>query len=207
VRPCRTGSRRAARRSWARLTGARLQVLPSRIALYETWLADPPDTLVLSTETGLVRRYELDAFAGYAEILEDGRFPFTVDQEVQDDDRLPTAAIVLALDDGARAVVYPLEELGNAAVHDSFEGQDVVIFSSLDGHAGAVFAPAVDGMPLTFAWDDGAWVDGETSSRWNLGGRAIDGPLAGSQLTALPSRTAFWFSIRAVFETIDIVRE
>ena len=138
------------------LTGARLPVLPSRIALYATWLADHPDTLVLSTETGFVRRYEIDAFAGHAEILEGGRFPFPVDQEVQDDDRLPTTTIVLALDDGALAVVYPLGVLGNAAVHDSFEGQDLVIFSSLDGPAGAVSAPEIDGMTLTFSWDDGA---------------------------------------------------
>lgn len=189
------------------LTGARLPVLPSRIALYETWLADHPDTLVLSTETGFVRRYEIDAFAGYAEILERGRFPFPVEQAVLDDDRLPTPAIVLALDDGERAVVYPLAELGNAAIHDSFAGQDLVIFSSLDGPSGAVFAPQADGMTLSFSWDDGAGVDDETSSRWNLGGRAIHGPLAGGQLTALPSRSAFWFSIRAAFETIDVVRE
>ncbi len=97
--------------------------------------------------------------------------------------------------------------LGNAALHDSFEGQDLVVFSSLDGPSAAVFAPEIDGRTLTFAWDDGAWVDSETSSRWNLGGRAIAGPLAGSQLAALPSRTAFWFSIRAAFDTVDIVRE
>ena len=92
---------------------------------------------------------------------------------------------MLTLDDGERAVIYPSSELGNAAIHDSFAGQGLVIFSS----------------------HDGAWVTGETSSRWNLGGRAIDGPLAGSQLTVLPSRSAFWFSIRAAFETIDVVRE
>ena len=189
------------------LAGTRLEFVPVNHTQWRLWRDAHPDTLVLSTETGFVRRYEIDAFAGYAEILERGRFPFPVEQAVLDDDRLPTPAIVLALDDGERAVVYPLAELGNAAIHDSFAGQDLVIFSSLDGPSGAVFAPQADGMTLSFSWDDGAGVDDETSSRWNLGGRAIHGPLAGGQLTALPSRSAFWFSIRAAFETIDVVRE
>ncbi len=70
-----------------------------------------------------------------------------------------------------------------------------------------MFDPSIDGMTLSFAWDGEARVDDETSSRWNLAGRAIKGPLLGTQLGALRSRTAFWSSNQASFDDMEIVRK
>jgi hypothetical protein len=37
-------------------------------------------------------------------------------------------------------------------------------------------------------------VDRETASRWNLLSDAVDGPLAGSRLEAVPHLDTFWFA-------------
>lgn len=42
---------------------------------------------------------------------------------------------------------------------------------------------------------DRVLIDVETQSSWDDSGRAVSGPLAGSQLKPVPSRTSFWFSV------------
>ena len=60
--------------------------------------------------------------------------------------------------------------------------------------ATAVFSPIVDGRKLTFAERDGNIVDEETGSKWDILGRAVDGPLGGSRLEAVVHGNDFWFS-------------
>ena len=67
------------------------------------------------------------------------------------------------------------------------EGRDV-------GSTGAFVPTLPDGTELTFARGDGdAIVDDQTGSTWNILGEAVDGPLEGSQLQAVPRDDTFWF--------------
>jgi hypothetical protein len=107
-------------------------------------------------------------------------------------------------------VAYPYTVLSAVGViNDSPAGHDLVVFwaagttSALgaatiaeaeDVGATAVYAPFVDGDKLTFALEDGRIVDENTGSTWNLGGQAIDGPLAGTELARIVSADHFWFS-------------
>ena len=71
----------------------------------------------------------------------------------------------------------------------------------LDGRGGAaIFRARVAGADervLSFEVDGEAIVDRATTSRWDLAGRAIQGPLAGHALQQLPSKTAYWFAVVA----------
>ena len=64
--------------------------------------------------------------------------------------------------------------------------------------ATGVFDPELDGIKLSFrpggnpSGDD--FVDVETGSVWNILGRAIEGPLAGQNLTPIVHANHFWFS-------------
>jgi hypothetical protein len=68
------------------------------------------------------------------------------------------------------------------------EGEDV-------GSTAAFLARLDDGTALSFtpAGEEGRFVDEATGSTWNLLGEAVDGELAGSQLTAVPLDDTFWF--------------
>ena len=70
--------------------------------------------------------------------------------------------------------------------------------------SGNAFDPHLDGERLRFRYADGAYQDAETGSRWSLSGVALNGPLAGAQLAALPSRSAFWFSYRSAFPEVVV---
>ena len=150
-------------------------------------------------------RYGRGIFDGYQDRVNQERFAFPVDQDKLDR-RLPSGAVVLTAEFDGAVTAYPLELLGNAAVNDLVGGQPVVVFSRVDNRAAGAFSPVVDGRTLTFDFreDTGAFFDRETGSQWDAAGRAIDGPLKGSELQPLKSRRAFWFSIAISFPDVRL---
>ena len=89
------------------------------------------------------------------------------------------------------------------------DGRDIVVFyragtaSALDQYsiadsrdvgATGVFVPEVDGRPLTFRAEGESIVDEETGSVWDILGRAVEGPLAGKQLSPVVHGNHFWFA-------------
>lgn len=83
---------------------------------------------------------------------------------------------------------------------DVREGRDV-------GSTG-VYDPRVDGRSLTFrASGRTQFSDRETGSRWSLAGLAVEGPLKGTRLSALPHQDAFWFAWAAFQPDTSLVRE
>jgi hypothetical protein len=60
--------------------------------------------------------------------------------------------------------------------------------------ATGVFDANLNGQTLKFRHDGDRIVDEQTGSTWNIVGQAIDGPLAGEQLTPIVHGDHFWFS-------------
>ena len=58
----------------------------------------------------------------------------------------------------------------------------------------AVFEREVDGQKLTFKVEADIIVDEETGSKWTILGRAVEGPLEGSQLQPFVHANHFWFA-------------
>jgi hypothetical protein len=185
------------------LTGERLEPLPAVTTTWREWRALHPDTLVLSRDTGYARNYEWDPFAGYTEVVDARRFRFPV-SEAADDPRLGPSEVVLGIAADGDHVAVPLRRWGDAAVPVSVGGRPVVVFTRSEGPSGNAFSPVVDGRALTFSFRDGAFVDEETGSRWNLSGIATSGQLQGRRMEALPSRSSFWFAYVAAFPDIRV---
>ncbi len=183
------------------LTGAELTPLSSTMTRWGRWRDLHPDTLVLSRDTGFRRDYDTDPFAGYADHLDSGRFPFPV-SDAAHDRRLPPSTVVLAVDVGGSTAVYPLTTSG--AVDDDIGDEAVVVFVLADEPTGAAYRPIVDGRRLTFGFDGREFFDRETRSTWGMDGRARRGPLTGTQLDPLPSRTTFWFALVAAFPDLQL---
>ena len=186
------------------LSGVELTPLPSRLAAWEEWRERHPDTLVLSTETGFDRPYERDPFSGYRERVNRGDRPFPNAEASRSDPRLDDGEEVLGvvLDGAARA--YALRVLGDSVVNDELGGVPLVVLSQAQGPTGAAFDRRLDDRTLTFAVADDRIVDEQTGSTWGLDGRATSGPLAGQQLTSLPTRSSFWFAFVAAFPDTDV---
>jgi hypothetical protein len=182
------------------LTDTVLEPLPSVVATWEDWTSQHPDTRVLTRDTGYSRPYEQDSFAGYADSVDAGRFPFPVGEAARDDRLQPSALVVgLILDGVARA--YPVEGMTNA-INDEVGGEPIVVFP-IEGGA-AVFSAVVDGETLEFRSTDGDLVDTATGSVWTPAGIAVSGPHAGTTLDPVPSRTSFWFAFVGAFPDLQV---
>ena len=186
------------------LSGAELEPLPSSMSTWRDWRERHPETLVLSTDTGFSRPYDHDPFDGFREEVNAGQRPFPDAEASVREDRLDDGEEVIGvvLDGLARA--YPLRILGDAAVNDELADVPLVVFSSSEGPTGTVFERRLNGEVVTFEFADGRFRDQQTDSIWDIEGRAIEGPLAGSQLEPVPSRSSFWFAFVASFPETEV---
>ncbi len=187
------------------LAGRRLSVLPAHIVSYGDFRAARPDGLVLSRETGHVRPYGSNPYAGYDRV-DKPPFLFTGDLDGR---LLPKERVAAVTLDGVD-LAFPYSALRKeGAVNHAVGGVGLVVFykpgtvSALDGRSipdsrdvgsTAVYRSGLDGRALTFRADGGVFVDDQTGSRWNILGEAVGGPLAGSRLRPIASADHFWFA-------------
>lgn len=188
------------------LTGAQLVFRPATIIAWADFKTNYPDGKVLSRDTGFSRSYGNNPYVGYDDV---NNPPFLY-RGPETPGELPPVARVLTIDLNGEAAAYSYDVLQKVnVVNDTVGGIDVVVMwaagtaSALDtgtvgggrdvGAANA-FARELNGQTLTFAFDVSQIVDDETGSEWNVLGYALDGPLAGEQLTPMVAVNHFWFS-------------
>lgn len=162
------------------LSGKVLEQRPAIQSVWKDWLADNPDTLVVSgagepRDGHGSRDYPGDPFAGRG----------LGDTVLKLDDRLPPATLVLGVWDGNRARCYPLFELEAHAgvVPDLFEGRPIVALRRPGTLETSAFDTRLDGTQVELRFEGSALVDTRSGSHFTMFGEAVDGPLAGKHLT------------------------
>jgi hypothetical protein len=199
------------------LTGRRLAMLPATIVSWEEFRRAYPDGRVLSRDTGYVRDYGRNPYTGYDRIDQP---PFLL--KGTPDGRLPPMERVAMVTLSGEDVAYPFSLLReHRVVMDRVSGRPIVVFyqpgtasaldrariaDSRDAGATGVFRAELGGRPLTFTWQDGAFVDLETGSHWSLLGRAVTGPLTGARLEPVVHGNHFWFATAAFYPNVRIWR-
>jgi hypothetical protein len=202
------------------LAGRQLSPVPAQIVSWADWRAAHPTGRVLSQDTGFDRPYGQNPYQGYDS---PGSDPFAFSEEP--DPRLPPTARVLGLNLAGRQVAFPYKELvatavnGFAAVQTPVGRQDVVVFwkqgtasaldqpeiaASIDVGSATAYQPRSRGRPLHFEATPEGIVDEETGSTWDVVGRAVEGPLRGARLQALPAVDHLWFSWAAHHHPPDL---
>ena len=200
-----------------RYAGEQLRFLSSQVIAWEDFKASHPDGEVLA-RPNMPRNYGYNPYVGYDSTSRPFLFLGAPDP------RLDPVERVLGLTTKSEAIAYPFALLEAAGVvHDTFGGAELAIFhkpglaSALDSSiiskgrdigAVAVYERQVGDQALTFSANgDGTFSDLETGSVWDILGRAIDGPLAGAQLTAALHFDHFWFAWAAFFPETELYIE
>ena len=208
------------------MVGARLQYVPASVVTVGQLRSAYPDALVMSRDTGWDRPYGQNPYRGYDNPEKGGPYGFFFDRD-SIDERLPPAERVVSIEGpSGAAIAYAWSRLEEARiVHDSFDGIDLVVFwtpgalSILDAGVlrdgreigtTAVFESNLDGQALTFtvnpADDAGqTFVDEQTGTVWDIFGRAVEGDLAGSQLTRVIHSDHFWFAWQAFHPDTEVI--
>ena len=190
------------------LTGSRLRTLPSMTTTWGQWKELYPDTKVLSRNLGLLSSsagdpYSRDPFLGIADQINKERFTFPVSKEKLDD-RLRPGDLVLAVQVAESHKAYLLNDAQDHVANDEVGGERLAVLVRSEGPAGFAYLSSVEGRPLTFGLEGGALRDFETGSLWDDSGRSVSGKMEGAQLTLVPSRTSFWFSIVGALPGLEV---
>ena len=199
-----------------RYAGRELERLPSAIVAFEDFAAAYPAGEVLSRDTGHLRPYGRNPYAGYDRI-DQSPFLYTGKR----DPRLPPMERVLSVSVGGKHRLYPLSAFGRYTVaNQEMGGVPYVVIgkpgmaSPLDRSridegreivAAAAFDRRLGGEVLEFAERDGRIVDARTGSEWNVLGEALAGPLKGKRLAPLDSGVHFAFAWLAFNPDSEIV--
>ncbi len=186
-----------------RLTGTELERVPAQIVSWEEFRSAFPDGRVLSRRTGFQRPYGENPYPGYDDI---NNPPFLFEGEVDGRLAAKTRIVGIERDEAAFAIKHDeLAERGVIAIDEAkvtvwhkpgaasaLEGDRVA--DGRDVGATGVFLPDVDGRQLRFSREGDAFHDAETSSTWDIFGRAVAGPMKGKQLRPVAHVDTFWFA-------------
>ena len=183
-------------------SGIRLKVLPNVLTTWEEWLAQHPDTTVISDDTGIyppdLYRPEGDERSIYYSYraASDTMFPVAF----QDDSLLVKEQIFgLAFGDEARA--YSRKDLTEAQiVNDTLGGQELVIITTANGGS-----RAYERAGLTFQYSGELHLTDNTGGQWRVLENAmesINDPT--KRLERLPSKDAYWFGWYAFYPQTDV---
>ena len=205
------------------LTGSQLELIPVATVAWETFLDEHPNGLVMTRPGGFGRQYGTNPYANYDQ--PDGSPTFFGGTP---DPRLPPQTRVLVVRHGGASVAVQLDTLQSEGVLPLDLGgapvaafhlpgtatpiQSAQVAFGRDVGATGVFDPTVDGQVLSFtrlpdaasSEGPGAFTDDQTGSTWSVLGRALAGPLAGTQLTAIEHIDTFWFAAAAYDPAIEL---
>ncbi len=200
--------------------GHRLTFISAPLISWKTFKETYPDGRVLSRETGHSRPYGDNPYELYDRPRSS---PIRRFFSGRTDERLPAKERVAAVELGGETVAFPFSLLAEKrVVQDEVGGVAIVVFwapgtaSALDDRriaegrdvgSSGVFRRDVNGRRLSFQpAGDGRFRDSETGSTWDILGRAVAGPLAGTQLDAVQHGNHFWFAWAAFVPDTRIVR-
>jgi len=185
--------------------GTELTSYPVSTVSWKDWRTAHPDGLVLSRDTGSERDYGRNPYPGYDDI---DNPPFLFEGEV--DGRMSAKERVIGVGRDRDPIAVRLERLlDDGVIAFDLEGDPTVAWA-LPGTASAldtdrvdegrdvgatgVFSSVVGGRSLNFRRTEGAFVDRETGSTWDVLGRSVDGQLEGTRLEAIEHVDTFWFA-------------
>jgi hypothetical protein len=173
-----------------------LDILPVVVSDWESWLAEHPDTSVLSLNTGIPRNYTNGG--AYGDYFNDPNFiMFPVWQ--QDTSEQENKEMVYGmLVQGVRKA-YPISLLIEEEVtNDTIEDTDIVLVTRptperdfFEPGGAVVRAYRSDGMTFEASGEDGVIFDSDGNA-WTVTENALIGP-DGEELRRMGGHLAFWF--------------
>ena len=190
-------------------SGIKLEVIPNTLTTWGAWLADHPDTTVLSNDTGVypAERYRPESDSGSVYFsyrnAEDTMFPVA-----QRDDRLATKDQIFGLLFDGSPKAYALADLARSPViNDRVGSQSLAIVTPDQGAGPRAYERGVSQafFPKAPEADGPFSVVDESGVEWTVEEDALVSTSDQTQrLKRLPSRDAFWFGWFAFYPQTEL---
>lgn len=179
-------------------SGIELPLLPVVVSDWASWLAEHPDTSVLSLVTGFSRPYRDGA--AYSRYFNDPDFiMFPVWQ--QDTSEQANKEMIFGMRIGGTPIAYPLQRIIPAGITmDVVAGQPLLLLAEatperefFEPGGAVVRAYERDSESQSFTFDDDTnTLTDQDGALWQITDEALLGP-DGVSLPRLPGHLAFWF--------------
>jgi len=193
--------------------GETLTLLPVVETTWDTWQKLHPDTRVVEVGTYSLARYASYPYGDYR--TNDSYFLFTLDTPLgansnQFTGQLRAKERVLGVRLDGETKAYPLAAMGaRSLINDRVGGVDISVLWDQQSYLAVPYAREVNGRSLTFDVDLGAGFpfgmrDRETDTVWDANGLALEGELAGVQLTQIPAHSSMWFAWVTFWQNTDV---
>jgi len=202
---------------------AQLDILPSLIISVEEFFNSYPDGKILSKKTGFTeveKRYGYNPYTKYDEKKNPLKRFFDSNKV---DKRLPAMERVVDIEHNGDYKIYSFTSAAKKGViNDVFKTNNIVLFyklgtisvmdendiaTSKDVGSVTVFKAVIDNQILTFKKKNGAFIDTETKSSWDITGYCYTGKLKGKQLQIEPHSNHFAFAWLAFHPESEIYKE
>ncbi|MCH7999970.1 MAG: DUF3179 domain-containing protein [Chloroflexi bacterium] len=172
------------------LTGAKMEIIPILLTVWEDWVTLHPDTLVLSDDTPFRSLYQ-DVLAGLSD-------PQADQYLLYGDERLEPEELVLGVMTGGSYAAYPLFVLTetDGVVNSSVGERPIVVFYDAKNNSAIAFSRLVDGREAQFkvvSNEPFRARDSVTGSTWDITGRGVSGSGEGTNLNFATSYLSAWY--------------
>lgn len=134
------------------MAGKQLEKIPVQHTEWGDWLAQHPETRVMTLDTGHQRDYDNYPYRGYEQSLQ---LMFPVEHR---DKRYHPKDLVIGLAEGNKARVWPFHELmkTDGRISDQFDGKPVTVVFNKDSQSARILNEDGELLPATtafwFAW-------------------------------------------------------
>lgn len=189
--------------------GTQLQEVPVAWTTWGGWRTLHPETKVLSTETGHLRRYGDDPYGSYTPLAgyyeKGSRLFFPV---MHEDHRFDRKEVVIGSKLGkARAAVRKDVLQDKKVAATELEGRPLTFLYDPRLDEARSYLSAVEGQEVVLVPADspGEFRDQSSGSVFDSSGRALSGPLAGASLGRIVTFDVMWFAWAAFFPDTKVV--
>lgn len=190
-------------------SGIELPLLPVVVSDWASWLAEHPETSVLSLATGVSRPYRNGA--AYARYFNDPEYiMFPVWQ--QDESQQANKEMIFGLRIAGKAIAYPLEHILPAGITlDVVGGQPLLLLAKatperdfFEPGGAVVRAYEREAASQTFTWDVATnRLTDQDGAQWHITEEALVGP-GGAELARIAGHLAFWFGWYSYFPETEV---
>lgn len=186
---------------WQQITGEAIQgpLKDQKLVAVDTdevsfgiWKRENPEGRVLSPDEKTLADDMYESADWESKV---GRMPVKVDAKMDNALEPRTLIVGIVVADTAKAYPFSSIEKQNPII-DTVGGQDIVIFLGEDKRSVRAFNRNLAGRKLEFLRTPGSSsviMDAETGSTWDFSGLAVNGELAGKQLSKIAALKDYWF--------------
>lgn len=180
------------------LAGMQLEIVPFDVIAWRDWKSLHQDTLVLTTDTGHIRAYNVDPYEDY---FASDRVIFPVTNR---DNRLPLKTVILGFESDGKYKAYSQSDVENMRVINDYIAEKPILVTSMYEHNARAFERTVGEQTLEFVYEDEKILDASTRSEWNYYGMAVSGEYVGQSLNRIGFSPGFWFEWAAFHPETDL---